>query len=77
MHGVYPVIDDTTTLNATITVDEVRFALVSANKGKDGIPIEVLHNDGCLSYLMNLFNVCFEEGHIPDAWARDIICPIL
>ena len=81
MHGVYPVIDDTTTLNANITVDEVRFALVSANKGKafgeDGIPIEVLHNDSCLSYLVNLFNVCFEEGHIPAAWARGIICPIL
>ena len=81
MHGVYPVIDDTTTLNATITVDEVRFALVSSNKGKafgeDGIPIEVLHNDSCLSYLVNLFNVCFEEEHIPAAWARAIICPIL
>ena len=27
--------------------------------------------------MANLFNVCFEEGHIPDVWARGIICPIL
>ena len=45
--------------------------------GEDGIPIEVLHNERCLSYMANLFNVCFEEGHIPDVWARGIICPIL
>ena len=81
MSGVYPVICDTTTLNADITVDEVRFALVSAKKGKalgeDGIPIEVLHNDRCLAYLVNLFNVCFMDGYIPDAWSRGIICPII
>ena len=44
MSAVYPVICDTTTLNADITVDEVRFALVSAKKGKalgkDGIPMK-------------------------------------
>ena len=55
----------------------MQFALVSAKKGKtlgeNGIPIEVLHNDRCLSYLANLFNVCFEEGHIPDAWTRGTI----
>ena len=81
MSGVYPVICDTTTLNADITVDEVRFALVSAKKGKalgeDGIPIEMLHNDRCLAYLVNLFNVCFMDGYIPDAWSRGIICPII
>ena len=81
MVGVYPVINDTTTLNAVITEDEVRFALISARKGKslgeDGIPVEVLQNNGCLSYLFNLFNACFEAGHIPDAWSRGIICPIL
>ena len=34
MVGKYPVINDTTTLNAAITEDEVRFALISARKGK-------------------------------------------
>ena len=80
MSGVYPAICDTTTLNADITVDELRFALFSAKKGKaleDGIPIEVLHNDRCLAYLVNLFIVCFMDGYIPDAWSRGIICPII
>ena len=81
MVEVYPVINDTTTLNAAITEDEVRFALISASKGKslgeDGIPVEVLLNNSCLSYLVNLFNACFEAGHIPDIWSRGIICPIL
>ena len=60
MVGVYPVITDTTTLNAVITEDEVRFALISARKGKslgeDDIPVEVLQNNSCLSYLVNIFN---------------------
>ena len=68
MTGVYPMICATTTLNADITVDEVRFALVSAKKGKalgeDGIPIEVLHNDSSLAYLVNLFNVCFMDAFL-------------
>ena len=80
MIGVYPVINDTTTLNSVITKDEVRFALISARKGKslgeDGIPVEVLLNNS-LSYLVNLFNACFEAGHISDAWSCGIICPIL
>ena len=70
MVGKYPVINDTTTLNAAITEDEVRFALISARKGKslgeDGIPVEVHLNNSCLSYRVNLFNACFETGHIPD-----------
>ena len=81
MCGVYPMICDTTTLNADITVDEVRFALLSAKRGKslgeDGIPIEVLHNDSSLAYLVNLLNVYFMDGYIPDAWSRGIICPII
>ena len=61
---------DTTTLNADIPVDEVRIALLSDKRGKalgeDGIPIEVLHNNSSLVYLVNLFNVCFTDGYIPD-----------
>ena len=34
MLGDYPVIQDTTTLNADITIEEVRFALTSASKEK-------------------------------------------
>ena len=80
MIGKCPVINDTTRLNAAITEDEVRFALISARKekslGEDGIPEEVLLNNSCLSYLVNLFNACFDAGHIPDIWSRGIICPV-
>ena len=29
------------------------------------------------AYLVNLFNVCFMDGYIPDAWSRRIVCPII
>ena len=81
MNGKYPVINDTTTLNAAITEAEVKFALISARKGKSlgegGIPIEVLLNNSCMSYLVNFFNGCFEAGHFSDSLSRGIICPIL
>ena len=81
MSGKYPVINDTTLFNAVITEYKVIFALISARKGKslgeDGIPVEVLLNNSCLSYLINLFNACFEAGHIPVIWSRGIISPIL
>ena len=76
MSGKYPVINGTTTLNTAITEDEVRSALISARKGEslgeDGISVEVLLNNSCLSYLVNFFNACFEAGDIPDIWSRDI-----
>ena len=34
MIGEYPVLTDTTFLNEPITIDEVRFALTTAKKGK-------------------------------------------
>ena len=56
MLGDYPVIQDTTTLNAAITIEEVRFALTSASKGKalgeDGVPLEVFLNEECTVYLI-------------------------
>ena len=43
---------DTSTLNADITVKEVRYAIYDAGKGKatgyDGIPLEVLQNATCI-----------------------------
>ena len=48
MLGEYPVLTDATSLNEPITIDEVRFALTTAKKGKavgeDEIPMEVLQN---------------------------------
>ena len=70
MLGDYPVIQDTTTVNADITIEEVRFALTSASKrkalGENGVLLEVLLNEECTVYLTKLFNVCFGISAIPD-----------
>ena len=81
MLGEYPVLTDTTSLNEPITIDEVRFALTPAKKGKavgeDGIPMEVLQNKECIAYLVYLYNACFETASIPDVWSHGIIHPII
>ncbi len=67
-------------LSTNITLDELRYALLQAKRGKalgeDMIPVEVLNNNGCQQYLLQLFNVCFSTGTIPVAWSRGIINPI-
>ena len=72
---------DTTSLNSAITIQEVRLALLRANQGKalgdDRIPVKVLHSNACVSYLVRLFNSCFQSAAVPDAWSRGIITPIL
>ena len=70
---------DTTSLNSAITIQEVRLAGTSAaNQGKalgdDGIPVEVLHRNTSVSYLVRLFNSCFQSAAVPDG---GIITPIL
>ncbi len=79
--GPHRIMHDTTSLNAIITIDEIRFAVAGAAKGKavgdDGIPLEVLHNDTCINYLVTLFNVCFDSATIPEQWSKGIINPIV
>ena len=75
-------VPDSTSLNTEITVNDIRYAIKQASKGKamghDGIPTEVLlvDNDSCVLYLAKLFNVCFHAGVIPESWSRGIINPI-
>ena len=61
---------DTLSLDTEIIVDEVRYALHRAGKGKaigdDGIPIEVLDNNQCIYVLVTLFSTCFSSGTIPE-----------
>ena len=65
MVGNYLVLTDTTSLNKPITINEVRYALTTAKKGKtvghDEIPMEVLQNKECIAYLVILYNSCFEQ----------------
>ena len=63
-------------LDAPITIEEVRYALLKGNKGKalgnDQIPLEVINNQTCTLFL-KLFNFCFTYV----LWSRGIISPIL
>ena len=72
---------DNSMLNLRITTEDIKNALNRAKRGKatgnDDIPIEVLNNDLCISYMVVLFNTCFSTGTIPEEWSRGIINPIL
>ena len=72
---------DNSMLNLRITTHDIGNALNRAKRGKatgnDDIPIEVLNNDFCISYMVELFNKCFSTGTMPEEWSRGIINPIL
>ena len=72
---------DTSSLDATITIEEVRYALLKANKGKalgnDQIPLEPINNQTCTLFLLKLFNFCFTSCTVPQEWSRGKISPIL
>ena len=67
-------------LNENITLSEVWKAITKAKCGKacgnDSIPVDVLKNDVCVSFLHILFNVCFNSGIVPSEWGKIIISPI-
>jgi hypothetical protein len=44
--------------------------------GYDEIPIEVLRNDTCRDFLLIMFNICFNNGIVPEDWGKGIISPI-
>ena len=71
---------DTSPLDAAITIEEVRYAVLKANKGKalgnDQIPLEALDNQTCTLFLLKLFNECFNSCTVPAEWSRGIINPI-
>ena len=79
--GTQAIHADTSPLNAEVTVEEVRFAVMGAAKGKalgdDNIPVETLQNKVCIQYFVKLFNTCLNAGTIPDSWGKGIINPIL
>ena len=66
--------------NRDIVLDEVLIALKEAKNGKapgyDELPVEVLKNEASAKMLLRLFNICFKNGVIPEAWKKGIINPI-
>lgn len=69
-------------LNAAITKDEVRKAVMNLNSGKaggtDGIVPEMLKcgGDAVIEFLTKLFNKIFDSGIYPNEWAKAIVVPI-
>ena len=67
-------------LNNSIERREIEKALSKAKNGKatgyDSIPMEVLRSEVVVNMLLKLFNVCFEQGIIPETWYKGIISPI-
>jgi hypothetical protein len=63
-----------------ISVSEILNALKKAKKGKafgiDHLPVEVLGNENCITFLFNLFNQCYTSGVFPSVWKQGIINPI-
>lgn len=64
------------------TFDELQMALdglVDSTPGVDGIPYSFITraNENFKRYFLNLVNIFFEQGFIPDSWKTQIIVPIL
>ena len=71
---------DMSYLDATISIGEIVCAAKKAKKGKavglDGLPLEVLCNDTCISFLHKLFNICYLKGIFPEMWQKGVITPV-
>jgi len=63
-----------------ITESELKHAYSCVKNGKstgvDDIPIEVLRNTGSSTFLLQIFNTCYNNGAIPDVWRGGIITPV-
>lgn len=66
-------------LNIDFSREEVMCAVNKAKRGKatgvDEIPVDVYK--AAISYLHQLFSMCFDPGRIPNLWKRGIIQSIL
>ena len=67
-------------MSRAITREEIISALSRAKDGKspglDGLPTECLRNNTSVTYMLALFNKCFESGSVPGMWKKSIINPI-
>ena len=69
-----------TKLNASITTQEVKKAIISSKNGKsagpDKLPYKVLKNDPIIDALHKFYVLCFSTGKVPEEWLRATISPI-
>lgn len=76
----YPQPRDVDQLNQPITPAEVWKALRKAKLrkaiGVDLLPVEVLRNPVCATFLVTLYNICFRLGKMPTVWNKSVITPV-
>ena len=67
-------------LNKEITRNEVMAVILKAKWGKspgvDNLPYEVYKNECMVDCILNLFQLCFSTGKIPNEWSKAIIQPL-
>ncbi|CAC5420543.1 unnamed protein product [Mytilus coruscus] len=75
-----PLFEPNEKLYGTISIEEVKKVVFNSKDGKSpGIDLlhnEVLKNNGVISVLHKLFQLCFETGKVPSIWGKAIIHPI-
>ena len=71
---------NSSSLNIEITYEEVAKSVSKAkcNKtpGLDGMVYDVFKNQASISLLTRLFNLCFSNRRVPDAWLQALIYPL-
>ena len=67
-------------LNKDFSLNEVKTAVLNTKNNKacgvDKIPYEVLKFDNIIEILKRLFQLCFDNGTIPQVWLKALIVPI-
>ena len=78
LHHQNPI--DATELNADISYEEVKAAVMSADNNKaagaDNLKPAFLKQDDCIQFLHQLFQFCFKNSITPSPWGKGIIQPI-
>lgn len=79
-----PVSDNSHFINAPITFDEVKDALISLPNKKSSVGLDIVSNDmlkhlpdNFVFLLHKLFQKCWVEGVMPEHWKQSVIVPIL
>ena len=79
-----PIPENDLSINASITITELKTAISAIKNTKCSVGIDVISNnmikhlpEKAISHLHRLFQRCWESGSIPQIWKDSIIVPIL
>jgi hypothetical protein len=79
---INPFSPDQINLNVPFSIKEMEVALLkckSKSPGPDGIPYRFIHNLGNIAknYLLQIYNMIWRTGTLPNKWKTGIIIPII